>query len=89
MRRILILVGLATLGLSACGRAVPSHDKAYFAAHAQERGQVLVACRNDPGRLGETPNCVNALQADADAEHERVFHGAPPPAPGVRNPGRL
>jgi len=89
MRRILILVGLATLGLSACSRPVPAHDKAYFAAHPQERGQALAACRNDPGRLGETPNCVNALQADADAEHERVFHGAPPTAPGVRNPGHL
>ncbi|WP_419255948.1 EexN family lipoprotein (plasmid) [Caulobacter sp. ErkDOM-YI] len=89
MCRILILVGLATLGLSACSRPVPSHDKAYFAAHPQERGRVLAACRNDPGRRGETPNCVNALQADADAEHERVFHGAPPTAPGVRNPDHL
>ena len=89
MRRTLILVGLATLGLSACSRPVPSHDKAYFAAHPQERGQFLAACRNDPGRLGETPNCVNALQADADAEHERVFH-KPPPAPiGVNDPGHL
>ena len=90
MRPVLIVLSLtAGLALAACQPAVIVHDKAYFAGHPTERAQTLAACRNDPGQLGGTPNCVNALQADADAEHERVFHGAAPPAAGVNNANHL
>lgn len=89
MRLALIVPTAATLGLAACNGPATFHDKAYFAAHPKERVQTLVECRSDPGRLDETSNCVNAVQADADVEHERVFHGAPPPAPGVNNTGHL
>lgn len=50
---------------------------------------MLEMCRADPGRLGGQPNCVNAVQSDADAEHDRVFHGAPPRATGVNNASHL
>jgi hypothetical protein len=90
MRASLIILSLsAACVLAGCQPAAPVHDKAYFAGHAQERGQTLAACRNDPGGIGGTPNCVNALLADADAEHERVFHSPPPPAPGVNNSAHL
>ena len=90
MRAVLIVLSLtAGLALAACQPAVIVHDKAYFAGHPTERAQTLAACRNDPGQLGGTPNCVNALQADADTEHERVFHGAAPPAAGVNTTNHL
>lgn len=90
MRALLAILSLsAGCVLAGCQPAAPVHDKAYFAGHAHERAQTLAACRNDPGELGGTPNCVNALQADADAEHERVFHGPPPQAPGVNNADHL
>ena len=90
MRAVLIVLSLAAgLALAGCQPAAIVHDKAYFAGHPAERAQSLAACRNDPGQLGGTPNCVNAIQADADAEHERVFHSAPPAAPGVNNASHL
>lgn len=90
MRIVFIPLSLvAGVALTACQPAAPVHDKAYFAAHPAERAEAVAACRNDTGRLGETPNCVNAIQADADAEHERVFHSQPPKAPGVNNPDHL
>jgi hypothetical protein len=90
MRAVLITLSLAAgLALAACQPAAIVHDKAYFASHPVERAQSLAACRNDAGRLGGTPNCVNAIQADADAEHQRVFHSTPPPAPGVNNASHL
>jgi hypothetical protein len=90
MRALLVILSLsAGCVLSGCQPARPVHDKAYYAGHPQERAQALAACRNDPGELNATPNCVNAIQADADAEHERVFHGPPPPAPGVNSADHL
>lgn len=89
MRTIFILLATASLGLVSCERSLPSRDKAFFTAHPQERAQTLAACRNDSGRLGGTTNCTNALQSDADAEHERVFHSAPTRTPGVTNTGHM
>ena len=88
MCRCLMLLA-AALGLASCGQAAAVHDKPYFTAHPQERARMLEMCRADPGRLGGQPNCVNAVQSDADAEHDRVFHGAPPRATGVNNASHL
>ena len=90
MRLLVIILALAGgFALAACQPAAPVQDKAYFTAHPDERAQVLAKCRNDPGGLGATPNCVNAVHADADAEQQRVFHSPPPTAPGVNNPNHL
>ena len=91
MRSLLIVLAAAGgFALAACQPAAPPvQDKAYFSAHPDERAQVLATCRNDPGGLGATPNCVNAVQSDADAEQQRVFHSPPPKAPGVNNPDHL
>lgn len=90
MRSLPLILALAGgLGLAACQPEAPVHDKAYFTAHPDERAEVLSDCRKDPGRLDGTPNCINAIQSDADAEHARVFHGPPPKAPGVNNPDHL
>jgi hypothetical protein len=90
MRPLPVVLAL-TVGmvLAGCQPSAAVHDKSYYAAHPDVRALVLANCRNDPGGLGETPNCVNAIQADADAEHQRVFHGPPPPATGVSSPDHL
>jgi len=88
VRRALALL-VAALGLASCDPAKPIHDKAYFTAHPQERAKAIAECQNDPGRLGADPSCVNAIHSDADAEHERVFHGVPTRASGVTNANHL
>jgi len=88
MRATVAVLGLA-LALVACGPAKPIRDKAYFTAHPQERTQTIMGCRNNPGGLGAPPDCTNAIRSDADAEHDRVFHGAAPAPPGVTNTDHL
>lgn len=35
----------------------------WFANNPHERARVQLACLDDPGRLGKTPDCINAHQA--------------------------
>jgi hypothetical protein len=64
------LAGIAITSLSVLvvGACSPSPDGARhtvtdYRANAALRRQVLETCSNDPGSLGKTPDCVNALEA--------------------------
>ena len=37
----------------------------WYKAHNTERNTVLTKCRNNPGSIGATPNCINASRADS------------------------
>lgn len=39
------------------------HNVAYFLAHSEEHEAAKLRCKNDPGALRNTPDCVNADQA--------------------------
>src|SRR5262249_55284961 len=41
----------------------PAPTVEYFRMHAREREEQMQRCANDPGNLGKTSACVNALQA--------------------------
>ena len=84
-----LLLGVAALSLAGCGAPEATHDRAYFVDHPDDRARALVRCHNDPGRLSATPNCLNALAAESDAEHDRAFHGARPTTGGVSRPDHL
>ena len=86
--RLLAVLALAGAGLAACAPKPAIHDKAWYAANANERQVELIACEQDPGRLGASPDCVNARSADADA-HAAHFYDVPKPAPRVQTPGQL
>jgi hypothetical protein len=90
MRCLRLIAGLAltSLALAACSPQAPTHDKAYYAANANERASMVATCQADPGRLAATPGCVNAQAADADA-HAAHFYDAPKPASRVQKPGQL
>jgi hypothetical protein len=89
MRRLALVAGLAaSAALAACSPAVPSRDKAWYAAHEAERTSQIAACQNNPGGLGKTPNCVNAQAADADVHTQHVYDTAKPAA-RVQDPGKL
>jgi len=53
------------LALGACTREPESAPTVeWFRAHEKERQAVVQECANDPGQLGTTPRCVNALDAE-------------------------
>jgi hypothetical protein len=39
----------------------------WYKAHNAERNSVLTKCRNNPGTIGATPNCINASRADSSS----------------------
>ncbi|MCE4551929.1 EexN family lipoprotein [Xanthomonas hortorum] len=64
-----------------CGLALTSQAHAdapktvtYYAEHNDERKTVLTRCRDNPGELRETPDCVNAERADAKKALARRGH---------------
>lgn len=64
------LVFILLVTLSACSsqndELGPPRDTAHFAAHPEERADVIAKCDNDPGRYDIHPNCANARQAAWD-----------------------
>lgn len=72
MKATLAIVSIAVF-MCGCGResasVVPElGDRVLtvdeFLAQPAVRGKVSALCRNDPGRMGLTPNCVNVRRAD-------------------------
>lgn len=72
MKSTLFAVSMAAL-MFGCGRepamAIPElGDRVLtvdeFLAQPDLRNKVGALCRNDPGRTGATPNCVNVRRAD-------------------------
>ncbi len=39
------------------------HDVQWFLDHTPQRRETLKRCANNPGELGQTPNCQNAMAA--------------------------
>ena len=74
--------------VTACSQPVAIKEKAYYAAHADERTAQISECRNDPGGIGKTPDCVNASAAAADVESAR-FWAVKKPKSRLTNPGSL
>ena len=83
-----LLAAALCAALAACSPAEPGHDVAYSRAHADDRAAEMAKCRNDPGQLGKTADCVNAERADGDELSAKAW-ATPKPESRVRNPGQL
>jgi hypothetical protein len=61
-------LGIAvTIGSAACAPSPdPMHQTVdYYVENREARQARLAECANDPGALGQTPDCINARQAAA------------------------
>lgn len=56
---------VVTISIAACAPSPnPTHQTVeYYRANPGAREAKLTECANDPGALGQTPDCVNAKQA--------------------------
>lgn len=43
----------------------------WFKEHQEERLATLVSCKENPGELDNSPNCVNAMQAENELDAEK------------------
>lgn len=55
---------VAILTLAGCAPAPKPHSVAAFRANSTLRAQTLARCANNPGELRNTPDCVNATEAE-------------------------
>jgi len=70
--RILLIVSTA-LFLASCGNDThPIHDVKYYLDNPDILKEVLERCRNDPGSLEDTPNCINAEEASIQQMNENI-----------------
>lgn len=69
MKNIALLALLAIL--AGCGENTPVQTVDWYKEHEAERKEMLAKCEADPGRLGESANCVNAQQADNQKANAR------------------
>ena len=60
-----ILLSLLSIGVVAPVYAEPTHTVSWYQQRPFDRATTLRACRDNPGELGNTPNCVNAEKAEA------------------------
>ena len=60
------------LGITACSKQeAKGYDVEYFKQNAEMRTKTLQECRNNPGELEDTPNCINAEQAQVIIDASR------------------
>lgn len=62
MRTKIISLCLLSLALAACEERTKTVD--YYQRHREEMLTKLKECRNDPGGLGRSTNCLNANTAE-------------------------
>jgi hypothetical protein len=75
-----MLLALMLASFSAgCSREAPEeiHTVSHYRQNADERHAMMKRCSDDPGSLGQTPNCVNARQASL-LEDRTTLRDLPP-----------
>jgi hypothetical protein len=58
-----IAVAAALTGCNDADKGQQTKTVGWFLDHRDELAMALEACRDNPGALGKTPNCINANEA--------------------------
>lgn len=72
MRRIAVLVMTALLAACSEPQQATVITVSEFLADESLRADHIGRCRENPGELGQTPNCRNAEEAEGKARLERM-----------------
>ena len=63
MKKTLFIALLLVIGLGGCGEETKTKEYYMQPENAQELEVKVKECKNDPGGVGQTPNCINAIEA--------------------------
>lgn len=64
MKKVLVIATLVAIGLSGCGEEKTRTAEYYMQEENKAEYEAKLAeCKNNPGELLGTPNCINAIQA--------------------------
>jgi len=59
------VVAIASVLISGCLEREETQSVSWYKEHKSERAEMLRRCSDNPGELKETPNCQNAVAAEA------------------------
>lgn len=51
--------------ITACDKTEPTQTVEWYKEHDAERNEKIKQCKNNPGELASTPNCINAQKAES------------------------
>lgn len=71
MKKLSAMLFFTVATLVGCGENTPVQTVDWYKANEPNRREMLAKCKADPGRLGASANCVNALQADNEKANAR------------------
>ncbi len=81
----LLAAMVAALALAACSPQEPPKTVAYYTANPTERDSVIARCKDNPGQMKDSPDCVNATESQLQGWGKKtlppVGFGPKPPAP--------
>lgn len=81
VRGVRLCLGIVvTIGSAACTPSPdPTHQTVdYYRANKDARQAMVARCENDPGALGQTPDCINARQAAKLEDRPKSLRDLPP-----------
>lgn len=79
MKKLYVGLGLVAVFLSGCSDGTPTQTVEWYKQHDAERKEMNAKCDDNPGKLENTPNCINSKQADNEKANTR--RGVPSLAP--------
>ncbi|MCR4145633.1 EexN family lipoprotein [Alcaligenes faecalis] len=62
MKKLSIVLVIAAF-LTGCGENTPVQTVDWYKTHELERTAMIDKCKANPGELGTSPNCINAITA--------------------------
>ncbi|OZI28915.1 hypothetical protein CEG14_23620 [Bordetella genomosp. 1] len=80
MKRITVIAILGAFLLSGCSPSEKTQTVEYYMEHDDIRAAKIKECANNPGELGKTPNCQNAMTA----ENRRILSSENKGMPKIR-----
>ena len=69
-----MMLAAAAAALAGCKEDKPQEvvqTVEWFKAHDTERKEMIAKCKNNPGELAASPNCINAQQAQNEKDLSR------------------
>jgi hypothetical protein len=77
--KIRYLTAVVLLGAAGCARESDTahHTVEQYRADKSLRQAVFGKCANDPGKLGSTPDCINAREAERLESHGTLRESGP------------
>ncbi|MCF3642947.1 EexN family lipoprotein [Rhizobium sp. TRM95111] len=73
MKRIALVIFILA-GVAGCGEKTPVQTVEWYKEHDPERAAMVKKCRENPGKLAASANCINAEKAQGEKDLARRGH---------------